>query len=165
MSLESILEEVRKNEGCDLVEVTGGEPLMQEQTPELIDLLIQNGYTVLLETAGSIDISSLNRETIRVVDMKCPGSGMVEKNLYSNLDLMTEKDELKFVVRDKADFDWSVDLIHKHSLENKTQIIFSPVFGELEREKLAEWLMESGLKARMQLQLHKLIWGPDKKGV
>ena len=164
MSLADILEQVKKL-SCKLVEVTGGEPLLQDETPELIDSLLNENYTVLLETAGSIDISCVSEKVTRIVDMKCPGSGMVEKNLYKNLDLVTDKDEVKFVIKDRADFDWSLDLIKKHNLESKTQILISPVFGEIEEEKLADWLLESGITARLQVQLHKIIWGPDKTGV
>lgn len=163
-SLSEILEKV-KSLGSNLVEVTGGEPLLQDETPQLVDLLLQNGYTVLIETAGSIDISCVSTEATRIVDMKCPGSGMEEKNYYKNLELVTDKDEVKFVIKDKADFDWSLKLIKKHSLEEKTQVLISPVFGEVKEEDLANWVLESGVKARMQIQLHKIIWGPDKTGV
>lgn len=163
-TLEGILEKV-STLGSKLVEVTGGEPLLQEETPQLVDLLLKNGYTVLIETAGSIDISCVSTEATRIVDMKCPGSGMTDKNFYKNLDLMTDKDEVKFVIKDKADFDWSLELIKKHELEEKVQILISPVFGELKEEDLANWVLESGIKARMQIQLHKIIWGPDKTGV
>ena len=163
-SLEEVLDKV-KALGCKLVEVTGGEPLLQEETPKLVDLLLENGYTVLIETAGSIDISCVSDKAVRIVDMKCPGSGMLDKNLYKNLDLVTDKDEVKFVIKDKADFDWSCELIRKHSLEEKTQVLLSPVYGVLKEEDLANWILESGLKSRMQIQLHKIIWGPDKTGV
>ncbi|MCM8539666.1 MAG: radical SAM protein [Lentisphaeraceae bacterium] len=163
-SLNSILDKV-KFLGSQLVEVTGGEPLLQEETPQLVDLLLENGYTVLIETAGSIDISCVSDKAVRIVDMKCPGSGMLEKNFYGNLDLVTDKDEVKFVIKDKADFNWSEQLIKKHSLEAKTKVLLSPVFGEVKEEDLAKWILDSGLKVRMQIQLHKIIWGPDKTGV
>ena len=163
-SLESIYKTVEKL-GSKLVEVTGGEPLLQEETPRLVDLLLKNGYTVLIETAGSIDISCVSNKATRIVDMKCPGSGMQDKNLYKNLDLVTDKDEVKFVIKDKADFDWSFELIKKYGLEEKTQVLLSPVFGVLKEENLANWILDSGLVARMQVQLHKIIWGPDKTGV
>ena len=164
LSLEQVLKEVSAL-NTNLVEVTGGEPLLQEETPQLVDLLLENGYTVLIETAGSIDISCVSKKAVRIVDMKCPGSGMLDKNLYKNLDLVTDKDEVKFVIKDKADFDWAVNLIKKHALESKTQILISPVYGEMDQEKLTEWLLESGINARLQVQLHKIIWGPDKTGV
>ena len=164
LSLEQVLKEVSAL-NTNLVEVTGGEPLLQEETPQLVDLLLENGYTVLIETAGSIDISCVSKKAVRIVDMKCPGSGMLDKNFYKNLDLVTDKDEIKFVIKDKADFDWAVNLIKRHDLESKTQILISPVYGEMDQEKLTEWLLESGINARLQVQLHKIIWGPDKTGV
>ena len=118
-----------------------------------------------METAGSIEISSISEEVIRIVDMKCPGSGMTDKNLYKNLDLVTDKDEVKFVIKDKADFEWAAELISKHELDKKTNILFSPVFGDMNEEQLAEWVLESGIQARFQVQLHKIIWGPDRTGV
>ncbi len=163
-SLNEILTKVASY-NTQLVEVTGGEPLLQEETPQLVDLLLENGYTVLIETAGSIDISCVSEKAVRIVDMKCPGSGMLDKNLYKNLDLVTDKDEVKFVIKDKTDFDWSLNLIKEYDLENKTQVLVSPVYGEMDQEKLTEWLLESGINARMQVQLHKIIWGPDKTGV
>ena len=162
--ISDILKEVSSH-NTNLVEVTGGEPLLQDETPQLVDLLLENGYTVLIETAGSIDISCVSEKAVRIVDMKCPGSGMLDKNFYKNLDLVTDKDEVKFVIKDRADFDWAVNLIKEHDLEKKTQLLISPVYGEMNEEKLTEWLLESGINARIQVQLHKIIWGPDKTGV
>lgn len=164
MTIDEVLNKVSELK-CNLVEITGGEPLLQEQTPELARALLTNGYKVLLETAGSIEISSISEEVIRIVDMKCPGSGMTDKNLYKNLDLVTDKDEVKFVIKDKADFEWAAELISKHELDKKTNILFSPVFGDMNEEQLAEWVLESGIQARFQVQLHKIIWGPDRTGV
>lgn len=163
-SIDEILKKV-SSYNTNLVEITGGEPLLQEETPKLVDLLLENGYTVLIETAGSINISCVSDKAVRIVDMKCPGSGMLEKNLYKNLELVTDKDEVKFVIKDRVDFDWAVNLIKEHDLENKTQLLISPVYGEMDKEKLTEWLLESGINARLQVQLHKIIWGPDKTGV
>lgn len=164
MTIDEVLNKVSELK-CNLVEITGGEPLLQEQTPELTRTLLSNGYKVLLETAGSIEISSISEEVIRIVDMKCPASGMTDKNLYKNLDLVTDKDEVKFVIKDKADFEWAAELISKHELDKKTNILFSPVFGDMNEEQLAEWVLESGIQARFQVQLHKIIWGPDRTGV
>jgi len=162
--INDILQEVSSH-NTKLVEITGGEPLLQDETPQLVDLLLENGYTVLIETAGSIDISCVSEKAVRIVDMKCPGSGMLDKNLYKNLELVTDKDEVKFVIKDRADFDWAMSLIKEHDLESKTQLLISPVYGEMNEEKLTEWLLESGIDARMQVQLHKIIWGPEKTGV
>lgn len=164
MSCAEILRTVQEY-NCSLVEVTGGEPLMQTETPELVDLFLENEYSVMVETGGSLDISVLSDKTIKIVDMKCPGSGMSEKNDYENLQRLTAIDELKFVVADKKDFDWSCALIKKHQLENRDNLIFSPVYGEVKLADLADWIMKSGLKVRLQVQLHKYIWGAEKTGV
>ncbi len=164
MSSHDILEAISVYD-CKLVEVTGGEPLMQNQTPELVDLFLKSGYKVLVETGGSLDISPLSEKAVRIVDMKCPGSGMVDKNDYRNLARLTENDELKFVIADKKDFDWSCDLIKEHNLQSFENIFFSPVYGLMNLEQLAGWILESGLNVRLQLQMHKYIWGPDKTGV
>ena len=164
MSCAEILRTVQEY-NCSLVEVTGGEPLMQTETPELVDLFLENEYSVMVETGGSLDISVLSDKTIKIVDMKCPGSGMSEKNDYENLQRLTAIDELKFVVADKKDFDWSCALIKKHQLENRDNLIFSPVYGEVKLSDLADWIMKSGLKVRLQVQLHKYIWGAEKTGV
>jgi 7-carboxy-7-deazaguanine synthase len=163
MSHDDILSEIQQY-NCSLVEITGGEPLMQEETPVLVDLLLEKEYTVMVETAGSLDISVLSENVIRIVDMKCPGSGMSDKNDYQNLQRLTDIDELKFVLADKKDFDWSCDLIKKHKLHNR-EVIFSPVYGDLNLTDLADWILKSNLNIRMQIQLHKYIWGPDKTGV
>jgi 7-carboxy-7-deazaguanine synthase len=164
-SLQDILEAVKELSPCSLVEITGGEPLMQDETPALIELLLKNDYTVMVETAGAHDISVIPNEAIKIVDMKCPGSGMVERNDYKNLERLSKNDELKFVVADEADFVWAIDLIEKHQLLEKCPILVSPVFGKMSEETLAELVLASGLEIRMQLQLHKYIWDPEKKGV
>lgn len=163
MTHGDIIAEIQKYD-CSLVEITGGEPLMQDETPVLVDLLLEKEYTVMVETAGSLDISVLSENVIRIVDMKCPGSGMSEKNDYQNLQRLTDIDELKFVIADKKDFDWSCDLIKKHKLHNR-EVIFSPVYDDLNLTDLADWILKSNLNIRMQIQLHKYIWGPDKTGV
>ncbi len=163
-SLEEIIKKVEEL-NCQLVEITGGEPLMQSETPELAQTLLALGYQVLLETGGSLDISVVPKEVVRIVDMKCPGSGMSEKNLYKNLDYMTKNDEVKFVVKNREDFDWSVKLIQQYQLETRTKILISPVFGVVNLEELAQWLLDAKVNARMQVQLHKIIWGAEKTGV
>ncbi|MDQ7064879.1 MAG: radical SAM protein [candidate division KSB1 bacterium] len=161
---DEILEHIRQWP-CTLVELTGGEPLLQKALPEFATLLLDRGYTVLIETGGHRDISVLDRRVVKIMDIKCPGSGEAEKNHWPNLRYLEAKDQVKFVVRDRADFDWAVEVIRKHDLQHGPQLLFSPVWGELEYEKLAEWLLQSGLRARLQTQLHKIIWGPDRKGV
>lgn len=164
MSYEDILNEVAA-QNCALVEITGGEPLMQPNTAELVELLLKNDYNVLLETAGAHDISVISEKVTRIVDMKCPGSGMVDKNDYENLNRLTTNDELKFVVVDEKDFEWAESLVKEHKLEGKCTLLVSPVFGKLTEEKLADLVLNSEINFKLQLQLHKYIWGPDAKGV
>ena len=164
MSYEDILNEVDA-QNCSLVEITGGEPLMQPNTVEFVELLLKKDYTILLETAGAHDISVISEKVTRIVDMKCPGSGMVDKNDYENLNRLTANDELKFVIADEGDFEWAELLINKYKLEGKCTLLVSPVFGKLTEERLARLVLNSKINFKLQLQLHKYIWGPDAKGV
>jgi 7-carboxy-7-deazaguanine synthase len=164
MSVEEILEEIARY-GCNLVEVTGGEPLAQAGTHDLLTLLCDRGYTVLLETSGSISIANVDPRVRIIMDIKCPGSGMDKKNLWENIPRLKPTDEVKFVVAHKADFDWAVSVVRKHALEKRCPVLFSPVFGEVQPMELAHWLLESGVNARLQLQIHKFIWEPETRGV
>jgi len=166
-SRKSIPEIVKEIESfrCRLVEITGGEPLVQEGTLDLMRMLCDSGYEVLLETSGSLDISGIDRRVKRIVDFKCPGSGMVKKNLWSNVAHLRAGDEVKFVVRDRTDFDWALDRIDEFSIDRCSHILFSPVFGVLEPVDLATWILKSGVNARLQLQMHKFIWEPSLRGV
>jgi 7-carboxy-7-deazaguanine synthase len=164
MSVASILSRVGSF-GCRLVEVTGGEPLMQEGVHELFRALCDLGYEVLVETSGSLDISRVDGRVSRIVDFKCPASGMVKKNLWSNVEQLTRRDEVKFVIRDREDFDWSVARIREHGLDGRCTVLMSVVFGELECVDLARWMLEEGVNARFQLQVHKYIWEPSARGV
>lgn len=151
--------------GCEVVEVTGGEPLIHAETPELLQKLLDTGMEVLLETNGAVSIAGVPSEVRRIVDCKTPGSGMAEKNLFDNYALLQKHDEVKFVVSGRMDFDWSLEVIRKYRLFEKTpNLIFSPVWGRVNFEELADWVVKCDLPVRMQLQMHKLIWG-DKKGV
>lgn len=153
------------NSGCGLVEVTGGEPLVHPETCALLQSLLDAGLEVLLETNGSMDISPVPREVRKILDCKTPGSGMADKNLFANYSLLMPHDEVKFVVTSKEDFLWSLEVIGKYRLPEKTaNLIFSPVWGKVAFEELAQWVINCGYPVRMQLQMHKLIWG-DKKGV
>jgi 7-carboxy-7-deazaguanine synthase len=164
VSIEAILSRVAAY-GCSLVEVTGGEPLLQPETPALLAALCDAGYETLLETGGSLDISALDSRVRRIVDVKCPGSGMVDRNLWENLGVLTGIDEVKFVIRDRADFDWSVEVIRKYELLTKSGVLVSPVFGALPPVDLADWVLASRLPVRMQVQMHKIIWDPEQRGV
>jgi len=148
-----------------LVEITGGEPLAQENCSQLIDELLANNYQVLLETGGSLPIQSLPPKTHIIMDLKCPGSGMADKNLFENISFIKPTDEIKFVVASKSDFLWSKEIIAKYNLTEKAQLLFSPAWGLVKPQDLVEWLLESSLPARLNLQQHKYIWSPRKKGV
>lgn len=153
--------------GCSLVEVTGGEPLLQTETPELVRRLLDRGYTVLLETNGSLDIGAVDERCTRIVDMKCPSSGETDKNRLENLAILTPDDEVKFVIADRCDFDYARTLIAER-LSGRRDLkppLFSPAFGRLNPEDLARWILEERLDVRLQIQLHKVIWGPEKRGV
>lgn len=163
-SLDAVLEEVA-GYGCDLVEVTGGEPLLQPGCLPLMRRLCDAGYTVLLETGGGLDISGVDRRVHRIVDVKCPGSGEAENNRWENLDLLGQRDEVKFVIADRADFDWACDVERRYELTERCPVHVSPVWGELEPAELAAWVKDCGLPVRLQLQLHKLLWGADTRGV
>lgn len=164
MSVGDILARVESYR-CGLVEVTGGEPLMQEGVNDLFTALCDAGYEVLVETGGSLAIGGIDRRVCRIVDFKCPGSGMVKKNLWSNVDALTARDEVKFVIRDREDFDWAAGKMKEHGIDRRCTVLMSVVFGELEPVELARWILESGVNARFQLQVHKYIWEPSARGV
>ncbi len=170
MSLEEIVEDVR-GRGCALVELTGGEPLVHPSAFELTRLMLEEGLTVLVETSGSVDVSALDPRAHKIMDLKCPGSGEMDKNLWSNLQHLTERDEVKFVVKDRADYEWSTRVIAERGLGERVRdgslnaLLMSPVWGEAKLEDLADWILEDNLPVRFQMQLHKLIWGPDATGV
>ena len=153
------------NSGTEIVEVTGGEPLIHDETVILLRKLLDAGLEVLLETNGSVDISGVPPAVRKILDCKTPGSLMAEKNLFTNYQFLQKHDEIKFVVTSKEDFNWSLQVIEKYKLAEKTaNLIFSPVWGAVGFEELAQWVVECGKPVRMQLQMHKLIWG-DRKGV
>jgi 7-carboxy-7-deazaguanine synthase len=151
---------------CDLVEVTGGEPLLQAGVYPLIVRLLDMGTTVLVETSGASDVSRLDVRAIKVMDLKCPGSGESARNLWSNLEHLTTRDEVKFVIADRADYEWARDVLRRHNLAPRVNaVLMSCVFGRLEPALLAGWILEDRLPVRMQLQMHKHIWAPDARGV
>ncbi len=166
MTIEQVIEKVRSF-GCKLVEITGGEPLVQKrECTELVKRLCDEGFTVLVETGGSLDANVLDPRAIKILDVKCPGSGEAERNFWANLENLNPRDEIKFVIKDRVDFDFALDIIQKYELnERKPDLLFSPVWGEVDLKDLAGWILQSGERARLQLQMHKYIWGPDVKGV
>ncbi len=152
--------------GCGLVEITGGEPLLQEAVYPLIDALIESGRTVLIETSGASDVSRLDPRVIKIMDLKCPASGESHRNLWSNLEHLTARDEIKFVIADRADYEWAREVIRSRNLASRVNaVLLSPVLGEMEPVRLAEWMLADRLPARFQLQLHKHIWPPVTRGV
>jgi 7-carboxy-7-deazaguanine synthase len=163
-SIDEIILEIKKF-NCKLVEVTGGEPLVQKECLELMKLLCDEGFDVMLETGGSLTIKDIDERVQIIMDLKCPSSKMEKKNLYENINYLKPKDELKFVIGNRKDYDWSKEIISKYDLINKSEILFSVVFGELEPVILVNWIIEDKLDVRYQLQMHKYIWHPETKGV
>ncbi|MCX7914836.1 MAG: radical SAM protein [Verrucomicrobiae bacterium] len=150
---------------CPLVEITGGEPLLQPNVYPLMTRLCDLGKRVLLETSGSVDVSRVDPRVVKIMDLKCPSSGESHRNLFSNLDHLDKKDELKFVIADRADYEWARDVLHRYDLQGIGCILFSPVWDRLPLRTLAEWILADRLPVRLQTQWHKHIWGPEARGV
>ncbi len=163
-SMEDILGKV-ESYGCRLVEITGGEPLAQSDAVPLITKLCEQGYDVLIETSGAIDTAAVDTRAHVILDVKCPGSGMSDRMHWPNLDRLSMKDEAKFVLADRADYEWARQVLERHELATRCTVLMSPVFGSLDPRQLAEWVLADRLPVRLQLQLHKLIWAPDMRGV
>jgi 7-carboxy-7-deazaguanine synthase len=164
MSVDQIIEKIGTYD-CTLVEITGGEPLVQIESLELMKKLCDNGYEVMLETGGSLPIEKVDERVKIILDLKCPSSGMMKKNHYDNIRFLKNFDEVKFVIGNRDDYDWSKDILIKYELQKKCEVLFSVVFDKLEPLTLVEWILEDNLSVRFQLQLHKFIWQPDIKGV
>lgn len=165
MDFDAIFDTLAQYPPCGLVEVTGGEPMLQRNVIPFMQELLERGYEVMLETGGSLDLSEVPEGVQRIIDIKPPGSGEVEANLWSNLDLLRAGDEVKAVLRDREDYLWARDVVARFALTDQVPVLFSPVFGVLSPKDLAGWILEDGLAVRMQLQLHKLIWDPQARGV
>lgn len=165
-TIDSLMEEVVRH-GIPLVEITGGEPLLQEHCRTLCEALLQGGYTVLVETSGSLPIDRIPAKAIKIMDLKCPDSGECDKNHWENLSLLDpQQDEVKFVLASRRDYEWTRDTIRTHQLETRCkEILLSVVFGQLSPEDVVDWMLTDKLPARFQLQMHKFIWPPDMKGV
>ena len=166
ISIEDLVAKVHAL-GCQLVEVTGGEPLAQKEALQLIANLCDDGFEVLVETGGYVSTEDLDQRAKVILDVKCPGSGEEPRNHWPNLErLRPDKDEVKFVVADRGDWDYAREVIARYALQTRAKaVLISPVWGQMDLEELANWVSSSGLDIRMQLQLHKYIWGPDVKGV
>lgn len=164
-SLEDVIAEVERYQ-CPLVEITGGEPLLQEEVYPLMERLLELGHTVMLETGGHRSIARVPAAVLKIVDVKCPGSGESHRNHWENLSLVGANDEVKFVLKNRADYEFARDVIARHHLHGKAgAILLSPVHGVLEARLLAEWVLADRLQVRVQLQLHKFIWSPETRGV
>lgn len=163
LTVEQILKEV-KNFKCRYVEVTGGEPLLQEDTPFLVDSLIDKGFTVLVETNGTKDISVISDKAVIIMDVKCPSSGESDKIDWENIKRLDKKDEVKFVIAEKSDYDWAKEVVTNRNLTYKSGVLLSPVEEKLNPDLLAEWILKDSLKVRLQLQLHKILWPEVKRG-
>jgi 7-carboxy-7-deazaguanine synthase len=151
--------------GVPLVEITGGEPLLQEEVYDLMNALLAKNYEVLLETGGGVSVAKVPNRVIKILDIKCPGSGEVSRNLWDNLKHLNPGDEVKFVLKDRADYEWSRDILHQHALPEKATVLFSSVYDSLDLKELSQWVLEDNLSVRVQTQLHKVIWGKDAIGV
>jgi len=163
-SIDEIISDVKKY-NCNLVEVTGGEPLFQDECVELMKKLCNDGFNVMLETGGSLAIKEIDSRVMIIMDLKCPSSGMMKKNLYENINYLKPTDEVKFVIGTREDYDWSKEIFSKYNLTKKCAVLFSVVFGKLEPISLVEWILEDKLNVRFQLQMHKYVWEPTAKGV
>jgi 7-carboxy-7-deazaguanine synthase len=164
LSLEHIIEQV-SSYGCKLVEITGGEPLLQSEVYELMTRLCDLGFSVMLETGGHILVDKVDARIKKIIDMKTPSSGMLRKNDYRNLEIAAPTDEIKFVIGSRLDYDWAKHVIAQYRLTERLTVLMSVVFGELSPQTLAEWILADRLPVRFQLQMHKYIWSPETRGV
>lgn len=163
-SLKAIQDSVSKYD-CDLIEITGGEPLLQTEAIDLSRIFIEQGKTVLVETNGTQNIDQLPQPVVRIMDIKCPGSGESEQMDWDNLNRLRASDNVKLVISHREDFDWAIAVIRSYNLLDRATILFSPAFGLLKPEFLAAWMLEVSLPIRLNLQLHKYIWNPNQRGV
>lgn len=165
VELEEVVQQVTSFD-CPVVEITGGEPLLQKDVYPLMQRLLDEGLTVMLETGGHVSIAQVPDGVIRIVDVKCPGSGESHRNDWSNMDRLTATDEVKFVIQDRGDYEFARDVVRRHALIGRVAaVLFSPVHGALDPKALAEWILEDRLDVRLQLQAHKYIWSPETRGV
>jgi len=160
LSFEQIFENVAQYQ-CKHVTVTGGEPLAQPDCLPLLTALCDQGYSVSLETSGAIDVSQVDKRVIKIIDLKTPSSGELDKNLYENLSYITPHDQIKFVIGDETDYQWSKKVMAEYDLTNKSQILFSPIYQSIEPRQLADWILQDQLPVRFQIQLHKYLWNDE----
>jgi 7-carboxy-7-deazaguanine synthase len=152
--------------GCPLVEITGGEPLLQKNVLPLMTILADAGHTMLLETSGAHDISAVDSRVHRIMDLKTPGSGECDRNVFSNVEHLTQRDEVKFVMGSREDYEWSREQVARFGLAERCRaVLFSPIFGRIDPREIVEWILADRLPVRFQLQMHKFIWTPTQRGV
>jgi len=163
INLDSIVYKVIQA-GVKTVEITGGEPLLQEDTSLLIEKLLDEGFRVLVETNGSLSIKGIDKRAIVILDIKTPGSGMSDKMDFSNIDYIKQDDEIKFVITDREDYEWTKEIMSKYELAKKSHVLLSPAYGILDPQELIQWMLKDKINARLNLQLHKYIFGPDARG-
>jgi 7-carboxy-7-deazaguanine synthase len=164
-SVAEVVAEVERF-GCPLVEITGGEPLLQDDVYPLMERLLATGHTVMLETGGHRPITRVPREVVKIVDIKCPGSGESEKNDWTNLESLAPHDEVKFVIADRSDYEFARQVVADHDLSARcAAVLMSPVHGAMPPDRLSEWMLADRSPARLQLQVHKIIWSPAARGV
>ncbi len=159
-SLQAILDQISRYR-TSYVTVTGGEPLAQKNCLRLLTRLCDAGYEVSLETSGSVDVSKVDRRVIKVMDLKTPSSGEMEKNLYENIECLQQKDQVKFVIGDRRDYEWALEQLRVYRLAERCEVLFSPVYETRSARELAEWILQDQLPVRFQMQLHKLLWGDE----
>ena len=164
LSITKILNKIKKYP-CNLIMVTGGEPLLQDKCITLIEKLLNLNYKVMLETSGSLPLKNVPKKVVKIVDFKCPSSNMEKKNNWNIISDITNNDEIKFVLGNKNDYEWAKKMIRKYKLDSICPILLSPVYNKLNLKELSEWVLNDGVNSRIQFQFHKHIWGADKKGV
>jgi len=158
MTIPEILDALQPHK-CEFVEITGGEPLLQSEVPQLAEELIRAKHTVLIETGGALDVSVLPADVVKIMDIKCPESGMMQEMNWDNLKKLTPRDEIKFVINSRNDYDWAMKILYDHQLYRRNVVLFSPVYQTIPPHELAEWILQDNLPVRFQIQLHKVLWG------
>ena len=164
MSINQIIKTIQQY-SCKLVEVTGGEPLVQKECITLLKKLIALDYEVLLETSGSLTIENVPKKVINIVDFKCPSSGMKKKNFWKNIDFLKPNDEVKFIIQNREDYDWTKRKIKKYKIDKKCKLLLSPSYNKIKEKEIVEWILNDNLNVKFQIQLHKIIWKDTTKGV
>ena len=164
MSINDILETI-KQYSCKLVEVTGGEPLVQKECITLLKKLVDLDYEVLLETSGSLTIKDVPKQVINIIDFKCPSSGMKKKNHWDNINYLKPNDEVKFIIEDREDYEWAKIKIRQYNLNKKSKILMSPSYNKIEEKEIVDWILKDNLNVKFQIQLHKIIWKDTDRGV